>query len=113
MISALTKIPINRTVGATGEVTLRGRVLEIGGVKEKIIAAHRAGLKTIIMPKENKKDLEDVPQEVQKDLKFVFVSHMDDALPVFLTHALPKEKKSSKKESVQPILHAPTPIPAD
>src|SRR3990167_8209034 len=62
--SALTKIPVKRTVGGTGEVTLRGRVLEIGGVKEKVIAAHRAGLKTIILPKDNKKDLVDIPKEV-------------------------------------------------
>ncbi len=83
--SALTKIPVKRTVGMTGEVTLRGRVLEIGGVKEKVIAAHRAGLKTIILPKDNKKDLIDVPKEVIDDLKFVFVSHMDEVLNQALT----------------------------
>jgi ATP-dependent Lon protease len=69
------------------------------------------------MPKENKKDLEDVPKEVVKDLKFVFVSHMDEALPVFLTHSLPeKQKGTEKKESragVSAILHAPAPIPVD
>jgi ATP-dependent Lon protease len=68
IISALTKIPVNRKVGMTGEITLRGRVMEIGGLKEKVIAAHRAGLKTIIIPKENKKDLVDIPKEVLKDL---------------------------------------------
>ncbi|KXK09022.1 MAG: Lon protease 1 [Microgenomates bacterium OLB22] len=80
MISALTKVPVNRLVGMTGEITLRGRALPIGGVKEKIIAAHRAGLKLIILPKENKKDLEDVPTAVKEDLEFVFVEHMDDVL---------------------------------
>ncbi|MBU4015848.1 endopeptidase La, partial [Patescibacteria group bacterium] len=80
IVSALTKIPVNRKIGMTGEVTLRGRVLEIGGIKEKVIAAHRAGLKTILLPLENKKDLEDVPREVLEDLKFKFVSHMDDVL---------------------------------
>jgi len=85
LVSALTKIPVNRTVSMTGEITLRGRVLEIGGVKEKVIAAHRAGLKTVILPKDNKKDLEDIPKEVLKDLKFVFVSHMDEALDTALT----------------------------
>ncbi len=90
--SALTKIPINRKIGMTGEVTLRGRVLEIGGIKEKSIAAHRAGLKTIILPKENKKDLEDIPKEVQNDMKFKFVSHMDEVLDLALIKPLPKAK---------------------
>src|SRR3989344_1465339 len=88
--SALTRIPVNRLVGGTGEVTLRGRVLEIGGVKEKVIAAHRSGLKTIVLPKDNKKDLVDVPKEVIRDLKFVFVDHMDQALDVYLTKKLPR-----------------------
>ena len=80
MVSTLTKIPISKEVGMTGEITLRGRVLEIGGVKEKVIAAHRAGIKKVILPKENKKDLEDIPKYVLKDLKFVFVDHMDQVL---------------------------------
>ena len=114
MISALTKIPVNRMVGATGEVTLRGRVLEIGGVKEKVIAAHRAGLKTIIMPKDNEKDLEDVPKEVLKDLKFVFVEHMDEVLPIFLTKPLKNhEAKRDQSEGQAAVLHAPSPMAAD
>lgn len=84
MISALTKIPVKKDVGMTGEITLRGRVLEIGGVKEKVIAAHRAKIKTVILPKENKKDLEDIPAYVLKDLKFVYVNHLDDVLKVAL-----------------------------
>lgn len=84
IISALTKTPVNRETGMTGEITLRGRALEIGGVKEKVIAAHRAGLKTIVMPKDNEKDLEDIPSDVQKDLKFIFVDHMDDVLKIAL-----------------------------
>ncbi len=111
--SALTKVPVKRKVGMTGEITLRGRVLEIGGVKEKVIAAHRAGLKTIIMPKENKKDLEDVPKEVIKDLKFVFVSHMDEVLNVALSKPIPKKKIQEEISSVHPILHAPKPHKAD
>lgn len=109
IVSALTKIPVKRTVGMTGEVTLRGRILEIGGVKEKVIAAHRAGLKTIILPKLNKKDLEDVPKEVMDDLKFHFVEHMDEVLEIALIKELPKLKKEKKeKESVEsmPVLHA-------
>jgi len=108
IVSALTKIPVKRTVGMTGEVTLRGRVLEIGGVKEKVIAAHRAGLKTIILPKDNKKDLVDVPKEVLRDLDFKFVSHMDEVLDIALVKQLPKTHASTR-----PILHAPTPTQAD
>ena len=84
LVSALTKIPIKRIVAMTGEITLRGRVLEIGGVKEKVIAAHRAGIRTVIMPKNNKKDLEDIPKNVTKDLTFHFAEHMDEVLHVAL-----------------------------
>jgi ATP-dependent Lon protease len=80
MISALTKIPVRRDVGMTGEITLRGRIMEIGGIKEKVIAAHRAGIKTIIMPKENKKDLEDIPKYVLDDLRFVEATDVDDVI---------------------------------
>lgn len=90
MISALTKIPVKRDVAMTGEITLRGRALEIGGIKEKIIGAHRAQIKTIIMPKDNKKDMEDIPQTVLKDLNLVFVEHMDEVLKVALK--LPENK---------------------
>jgi len=109
IISALTKIPVNRKVGMTGEVTLRGRVLEIGGLKEKVIAAHRAGLKTIIIPKENKKDLEDIPKEVIRDLNFKFISHMDEVLSLALLKSLPKEEQAMER----PVLHAPQPYQAD
>ena len=64
----------------TGEITLRGRVTEIGGLKEKVIAAHRAGIKTVIIPRDNKKDLIDIPTKVQEDLKFIYVDHIDDIL---------------------------------
>jgi len=82
LISALTGVEVKREVGMTGEVTLRGRVLEIGGVKEKVIAAHRAGLKTVILPKDNKKDLEDIPESTKKDIKFVFAEKLEDVLRV-------------------------------
>ncbi|MCL4352912.1 endopeptidase La [Patescibacteria group bacterium] len=112
MVSALTQIPIRRKVGMTGEITLRGRVLEIGGLKEKVIAGHRAGLTTIIAPKDNKKDLEDIPREVLKDLKFIFVSHMDEVLDLALTKPL-SGRKTQAAPLVRPILHAPSPQPAD
>jgi len=90
IVSALTKIPTHRTVAMTGEITLRGRVLEIGGVKEKVIAAHRAGISTVILPKNNKKDLEDIPKSVSTDLKFHFIQHMDEVLALALTRHLKK-----------------------
>lgn len=105
--SALTKIPVSRKIGMTGEVTLRGRVLEIGGVKEKVIAAHRAGLKTILLPKENKKDLEDVPKEVLEDLKFKFVTHMDEVLQLALTKPLHKLQPPTNNGHTPITHHAP------
>ncbi len=89
LISALTGRPVSRFVGMTGEITLRGRVLPIGGLKEKTLSAHRAGLKKVILPKENEKDLEDIPEIVKKDLQFVLVSHLDEVLQ----HALVGEKQ--------------------
>ncbi|MBI4037086.1 endopeptidase La [Candidatus Daviesbacteria bacterium] len=85
LVSAFTKIPVKKDVAMTGEITLRGRVLEIGGLKEKVLGAHRAGVKTIMAPENNRKDLEDIPDFIQKDLKFVFVKHMDDVLKIALT----------------------------
>jgi ATP-dependent Lon protease len=89
LISALTGRPVSRHVGMTGEITLRGRVLPIGGVKEKTLSAHRAGLKKVILPKENEKDLEEIPDVVKKGLQFVLVSHLDEVLE----HALVGEKR--------------------
>lgn len=80
IVSAITKIPVKRTVAMTGEVSLRGRVLAIGGLKEKVLAAHRAGVKTIICPKENEKDLIDIPQEVLDGLDVILVTHVDQVL---------------------------------
>src|SRR3990167_6829421 len=85
IVSAFTKIPVRRDLAMTGEITLRGRDLEIGGFKEKVLAAHRAGVKIVIAPGDNEKDLEDIPDFVQKDLKFVFVRHVDEVLAVALT----------------------------
>ncbi|WP_078430196.1 endopeptidase La [Alkalihalobacterium alkalinitrilicum] len=84
LVSALTGRPVKKEVGMTGEITLRGRVLPIGGLKEKSMSAHRAGLKTIIIPKDNEKDLEDIPESVRKELTFIAVSHLDEVLKVAL-----------------------------
>ena len=84
LVSALAKRPVYRDVAMTGEITLRGRVLTIGGIKEKILAAHRGGIKKVIVPKENEKDLKDIPSMVLKQIEIVFVEHMDEVL----NHAL-------------------------
>lgn len=82
--SALTNRPIRGDLAMTGEITLRGRVLAVGGIKEKVLAAHRVGMKTIIMPKENRRDLDEIPVNVKRSLQFVFVEHMDDVLETAL-----------------------------
>lgn len=84
LVSILTEIPVRHDVAMTGEITLRGRVLAIGGLKEKCIAAHRAGIKTVLVPRENERNLEDIPKEVAKDLEIVLVDHVDEALRVAL-----------------------------
>jgi ATP-dependent Lon protease len=80
LVSALSGRPIRKEVGMTGEITLRGRVLPIGGLKEKSLSAHRAGLTKIILPKDNEKDIDDIPDSVRNEMKFVLVSHLDDVL---------------------------------
>ena len=84
LVSALTKRPVHRDIAMTGEITLRGRVLPIGGLKEKMIAAHRGGVKRVIIPKENEKDLKDVPKTIANQMEIIIVEHMDEVL----THAL-------------------------
>ena len=96
LISALTQRPTKRTVAMTGEITLRGRVLPIGGLKEKVLAAHRAGIKTIILPVDNKKDLAEIPENVRKRLEFVFVEHMDEVLQYAIKD---KEQKQAAGEA--------------
>lgn len=78
--SAVTKCPVRADTAMTGEITLRGQVLAVGGIKEKVLAAHRAGIRRILLPKENRRDLADIPQSVRDDLVFHFVSHMDEVL---------------------------------
>jgi len=80
VVSALTGRPVRSDVAMTGEITLRGRVLPVGGIKEKVLAAHRVGIKTIIMPKENKRDIDEIPANVRRNLEFILVEHMDEVL---------------------------------
>jgi ATP-dependent Lon protease len=103
LISAFTERAVYKDVGMTGEITLRGRVLPIGGVREKVLAAHRAGLKTVVLPERNLKDLVDVPKKVRTDLRIVPVTHMDQVLEVALHPEGEKppsrhRKASSKKD---------------
>jgi len=88
LVSALTRVPVRKDVAMTGEITLRGKVLPIGGVKEKVLAAHRAGLKTIIMPKDNEKDLADIPKNVLDTLNVYLVQAMDEVLKIALAEPL-------------------------
>ncbi|MEN0057566.1 MAG: endopeptidase La [Bdellovibrio sp.] len=98
IVSSIMKIPVKRTVAMTGEISLRGRVMAIGGLKEKILAAHRGGIKIIICPKENEKDLKDIPKEVMKDLKVILVDHVDQVLINALDIKTPKELFKLQKE---------------
>ena len=88
LVSALGRAPIRKDVAMTGEITLRGKVLPIGGVKEKILAAHRSGLKTIIVPRENEKDLADIPKNVLDALDVYMVESMDEVLRIALAEPL-------------------------
>jgi ATP-dependent Lon protease len=89
IVSALTRIPVRCDLAMTGEITLRGKVLPIGGVKEKLLAAHRLGLRTVILPKDNEKDLADIPPEIQAQMSIHFVESMDDVLQLALERPLP------------------------
>lgn len=100
LISALTNTKTRREVAMTGEITLRGRVMEIGGVKEKVIAAHRAGIKTVVLPKNNEKDLEEIPDNVKKDIEFVFADHLDQVLEVAFKRPVAKRKRQESSEVV-------------
>ena len=102
IVSSITGIPVRRDVAMTGEVTLTGQVLPIGGLKEKLLAAHRAGIKEVIIPKENEKDLVDMPKKIIDDIKITPVDHADQVLKVALTKELKRtewvEVDISKKD---------------
>ncbi|MBI3739776.1 MAG: endopeptidase La [Chloroflexi bacterium] len=116
LVSLISGRKVKPHLGMTGEITLRGQVLPIGGVKEKVLAAHRSGLKTVILPKRNKYDLDDVPDEIKKSMEFVFVETVDDVLntaleppkpgPTKVSTAVKKKTKSTKKGKVNAKGHA-------
>ena len=94
LVSALTGIPVKSDVAMTGEITLRGEVLQIGGLKEKLLAAHRGGIETVLIPHENKKDLAEIPKNIKDKLNIVAVKWIDEVLEVALQHMPVPEAKS-------------------
>ena len=108
IISAITEIPVDKKVAMTGEITLRGLVLPIGGLKEKLLAAHRAGIKKVLIPIENKKDLVEVPDSIKKNMDIIPVKSVDEVLKIALTKNLKRvewveveqiSKSKSKEET--------------
>lgn len=97
LVSLISGRPVRRDVGMTGEITLRGQVLPVGGIKEKVLAAHRSGLKTVILPRYNQADLEDIPNEVLNELQFIFVEDVDEALQAAL------EPKTETPQQPEPV----------
>lgn len=95
MVSAITKVPVRKDVAMTGEITLTGKVLPIGGLKEKVLAAHRAGIYKIIAPLENKRDLDEIPQSIKRKLEFKFVERIDEVLDAALVKEVSNENKNS------------------
>jgi len=107
LVSALTRVPVRRDVAMTGEITLRGKVLPIGGVKEKLLAAHRIGVTTAILPRENEKDLADVPKNVLEGLEVHLVDHVDQVLKI----ALVPPDAPPAQVTVEPAADALGPVP--
>jgi ATP-dependent Lon protease len=99
LASALTKIPIRKDVTMTGEITLRGRVLPIGGIKEKMLAAHRAGIRYMVIPAENRRDLSDIPQNVRRKIEVKLVEHMDEVLAIALSSPIDENSSAEHKKS--------------
>jgi ATP-dependent Lon protease len=102
LISTITRIPVRKDVAMTGEITLRGKVLPIGGLKEKILAAVRSEMKTVIIPFQNKKDLEDIPAEILKKVKIVPVSEVGEALKLALEKYPPAAPKAQPAKAAAP-----------
>ena len=99
IVSSITKIPVNRKIAMTGEVTVTGQVLAIGGLKEKLLAAHRAGIKHVLIPKDNEKDLVDIPKKVREDIKISVVDNVDEVLKLALKNKL-KRVEWSEVENI-------------
>jgi ATP-dependent Lon protease len=104
--SALTGKAVSKNIAMTGEVTLRGRVLPVGGLKEKTLAAKRMGIKTVVIPKRNRKDLDDIPKYIKKDMEFIFAETMDDVLKVSLKKTNSRKTKKSVNSHKLPVKKA-------
>jgi ATP-dependent Lon protease len=106
MISTLTAIPVRRDIAMTGEVTLRGRVLPIGGLKEKLLAALRGGIRTVLIPAENEKDLVEIPASVRDALTIIPVAHVDEVLAQALSKPMtPIEWTDADEQATEPVVH--------
>jgi len=106
LFSAVTRLPVLKDVAMTGEITLRGKVLPVGGIKDKVLAAFRAGIRTIVLPAENEKDLEEIPKEVREAIEVHLVENMDEVIKVALDHAA---APAAKPPEVEAKLPAPPP----
>jgi len=100
LVSLLTDKPVRNDIAMTGEITLRGLVLPVGGIKEKVLAGMRAGIRTIILPKKNEKDLEEIPEHIRKEMNFQFIQRMDEAIPLAL--------RQEPKDDQLPMTHSPS-----
>ncbi|MCX7895140.1 MAG: endopeptidase La [Thermoanaerobaculum sp.] len=99
LLSAVAGVPVRQDMAMTGEITLRGKVLPVGGIKDKVLAAYRAGIAEVILPQENEKDLEEIPEEVRSAMQFHLVSHMDEILPLVLDGPLPTASGSAEGQT--------------
>jgi ATP-dependent Lon protease len=110
LASLLMRIPVRKDTAMTGEISLSGLVLPVGGLKEKLLAAHRVGLRRIVLPKANEKDLQDVPEAVRSELSIVLVETIEEALEAVLTHPLPTTSEHKKVRQNPPVPSAKNPV---
>jgi ATP-dependent Lon protease len=113
IVSLLTGAKVRSDVAMTGEITLRGAVLPVGGIKSKVLAAHRAGIRTVVLPERNAKDLVEVPDEVKADLTFVFARHVETVLNTVLERQVYTDRKPAGDEPALPMPQAVVPVPAE